>query len=202
MGNAGSKAAAKVERMRMEVPGEELELFGWHPAGTEAMSRAFRRLGDGAAGWTPERWDEAYYDRLFTFEFPDGAVLDIWLMYDGGLRKWTLCGVQAGDAAHIWVSEGEAPPAGLGRGLIGWPEQGPAGTYRYEYAGTVYELVLADGGAALGRFEERVAKAYGDGDFDLYEDLVARGAARFGVDEGMFEDWCTDARLFGPGRCG
>lgn len=48
----------------------------------------------------------------------------------------------------------------------------------------------------------RVAEAYEAGDYDRYEVLIERYARKYKIDEGLFEDWCTDHRLFGAGCCG
>lgn len=44
-------------------------------------------------------------------------------------------------------------------------------------------------------------RAYVDEDYDRYERLIERYCQRFGFDGdyGLFEDACTDARLFGHG---
>ena len=46
---------------------------------------------------------------------------------------------------------------------------------------------------------DRVNRAYADEDYDRYERLIERYCHRFGFDGdyGLFEDACTDARLFG-----
>lgn len=48
---------------------------------------------------------------------------------------------------------------------------------------------------------DRVNRAYADEDYDRYERLIERYCHRFGFDGdyGLFEDACTDARLFGHG---
>lgn len=48
---------------------------------------------------------------------------------------------------------------------------------------------------------DRVNRAYADEDYDRYERLIERYCHRFGFDGdyGLFEDACTDARLFGLG---
>lgn len=48
---------------------------------------------------------------------------------------------------------------------------------------------------------DRVNRAYADEDYDRYERLIERYCQRFGFDGdyGLFEDACTDARLFGHG---
>lgn len=48
---------------------------------------------------------------------------------------------------------------------------------------------------------DRVNRAYADEDYDRYERLIKRYCQKFGFDGdyGLFEDACTDARLFGHG---
>lgn len=48
---------------------------------------------------------------------------------------------------------------------------------------------------------DRVNRAYADEDYDRYERLIKRYCHRFGFDGdyGLFEDACTDARIFGHG---
>ena len=48
---------------------------------------------------------------------------------------------------------------------------------------------------------DRVNRAYADEDYDRYERLIERYCHRFGFDGdyGLFEDACTDARIFGHG---
>ena len=48
---------------------------------------------------------------------------------------------------------------------------------------------------------DRVNRAYADEDYDRYERLIERYCHRFGFDGdyGLFEDACTDARMFGHG---
>lgn len=46
------------------------------------------------------------------------------------------------------------------------------------------------------------ARAYDREDYNLYEELVEAGAARWGMTCGQFEDGVTDVRLFGVGSCG
>ena len=48
---------------------------------------------------------------------------------------------------------------------------------------------------------DRVNRAYADEDYDRYERLIERYCHRFGFDGdyGLFEDACTDARIFGYG---
>lgn len=46
------------------------------------------------------------------------------------------------------------------------------------------------------------ARAYDRGDYDLYEELIAQGAAKWGMTCEQFEDNVTDTRLFGVGCCG
>ena len=48
---------------------------------------------------------------------------------------------------------------------------------------------------------DRVNRAYVDEDYDRYERLIERYCQRVGFDGdyGLFEDACTDARLFGHG---
>ena len=48
---------------------------------------------------------------------------------------------------------------------------------------------------------DRVNRAYADEDYDRYKRLIERYCHRFGFDGdyGLFEDACTDARLFGHG---
>ena len=47
----------------------------------------------------------------------------------------------------------------------------------------------------------RVNRAYADEDYDRYERLIERYCHRFGFDGdySLFEDACTDARIFGHG---
>lgn len=48
---------------------------------------------------------------------------------------------------------------------------------------------------------DRVNRAYADEDYDRYERLIERYCHRFGFDGdySLFEDACTDARIFGHG---
>ena len=48
---------------------------------------------------------------------------------------------------------------------------------------------------------DRVNRAYADEDYDRYERLIKRYCQKFGFDGdyGLFEDACTDARIFGHG---
>ena len=48
---------------------------------------------------------------------------------------------------------------------------------------------------------DRVNRAYADEDYDRYERLIERYCQKFGFDGdyGLFEDACTDARIFGHG---
>ena len=48
---------------------------------------------------------------------------------------------------------------------------------------------------------DRVNRAYADEDYDRYERLIERYCHRFGFagDYSLFEDACTDARIFGHG---
>lgn len=48
---------------------------------------------------------------------------------------------------------------------------------------------------------DHVNRAYADEDYDRYERLIERYCQRFGFDGdyGLFEDACTDARMFGHG---
>ena len=48
---------------------------------------------------------------------------------------------------------------------------------------------------------DRVNRAYADEDYDRYERLIECYCQRFGFDGdyGLFEDACTDARMFGHG---
>ena len=48
---------------------------------------------------------------------------------------------------------------------------------------------------------DRVNRAYADEDYDRYERLIERYCHRFGFDGdySLFEDACTDARIFGYG---
>lgn len=48
---------------------------------------------------------------------------------------------------------------------------------------------------------DRVNRAYADEDYDRYERLIERYCQKFGFDGdySLFEDACTDARIFGYG---
>ena len=48
---------------------------------------------------------------------------------------------------------------------------------------------------------DRVNRAYADEDYDRYERLIERYCQKFGFDGdySLFEDACTDARIFGHG---
>jgi hypothetical protein len=48
---------------------------------------------------------------------------------------------------------------------------------------------------------DRVNRAYADEDYDRYERLIKRYCQKFGFDGdySLFEDACTDARIFGHG---
>ena len=48
---------------------------------------------------------------------------------------------------------------------------------------------------------DRVNRAYADEDYDRYERLIERYCQKFGFDGdySLFEDACTDARMFGHG---
>ncbi len=47
----------------------------------------------------------------------------------------------------------------------------------------------------------RVNQANMDDNYDRYEALIERYARKYGVKESLFEDWCTDQRILGVGRC-
>ena len=60
---------------------------------------------------------------------------------------------------------------------------------------------LPKGRRDFSRAIDRVNRAYADEDYDRYERLIERYCHRFGFDGdySLFEDACTDARIFGHG---